>query len=171
MMPLLGARFCHDRLIDNPCSFPAEKPHLACLMPDLLRVSTGSALPRSAECHLSVSFPARGTARVDEFTMQGTSSRGFMDASVLYNNSGHLGAAAVVSGPRWWKCRAGAVAGLLPSPLLPTTVTATSPHSPAQGSCHPPHCPQSSPVPVRASLVHLQLLCLNSSPWLAPGTL
>lgn len=82
-MPLLGARFCHDRLIDNPCSFPAEKPHLAFLVPDLFRVSTGSALPRSAECHLSVSFPVRGTARANEFSKQGTNSHGFMDVSVL----------------------------------------------------------------------------------------
>lgn len=55
-MPLLGARFCCDRLIDNPCSFPAEKPHLACLMPDLFRVSTGSPLPRSAECSVCLSL-------------------------------------------------------------------------------------------------------------------
>lgn len=166
-MPLLGARFCRDRLIDNPCSFPAGKPPLARLMPDPFRVSIGGPLPRSAECHLSVSLPVHGPTGVDEFSKQGTSSHGFMNVCVLYNSSGHLGGSAVVPGSGWCKCRAGAVPGLLPCPVSPAAVTGTKPHSPAQGFCHPPR----SPPPVTACPGHLQLLCPNSSPWLAPGML
>lgn len=83
-MPLLAACFCHDRLIDNPCSLPAEKPHLACLMPDLFRVSTGSPLPRSTEYLFSVYISLScGNARVNEFSKQSTSSHVFMNAHVL----------------------------------------------------------------------------------------
>lgn len=156
IMPLLGARFCHDRLIDNPCSFPAGQPPLACLMPDPFRVSTGSPLPHSAECHLSVSVP--GPARVDEFSKQGTSSSGFLDVCVLYNSSARLGGSAVVTGSRWWKSRAGAAPGLLPCPVSPAAVTATKPHPPAQGptACHSLSWPPAAALPKFQRLV---------SPW------
>lgn len=57
IMPSLGACFCHDRLMDNPCSFPAERPHLAGFLPDLFRVSTCRALPCSTEHWASAHLP------------------------------------------------------------------------------------------------------------------
>lgn len=67
--PLLGACFCHDRLIDNPHSFPAERPHLAGFLPDPFRVSTDRALPCSTERWASAHLP-RWWERQGRWTQQ-----------------------------------------------------------------------------------------------------